>query len=117
MLTLFYFSVWELGIAGAEASLAAILSPAMLGVKSFRNWASTRIGRVSIHILGLAGLIAYKFPSPAQRLLLVTFAAYVVCIGAVVDWSNPSTVTYSSIREGSCSHFTKHSQTRLCPQS
>ncbi|OCB84929.1 hypothetical protein A7U60_g8151 [Sanghuangporus baumii] len=121
ILMLFYFSVWELGIAGAEASLLSILSPAMLGIKSFRTWASTKFGRVSIHALSLAGLVAYKYPSPALRLLFVTFAAYIVCIGAVVDWSNQSLATYNSILLGlglilsSLSKHANHSNNPLWP--
>ncbi|KAL5503883.1 CWH43 [Sanghuangporus vaninii] len=121
ILTLFYFSVWELGIAGAEATLLSILSPAMLGIKPFRTWASTKSGRVSIHALSLAGLVAYRFPSPALRLLFVTFATFIVCIGAAVDWSNRLSVTYNSILLGlglilsSLSKHANHSNNPLWP--
>ncbi|EJD06496.1 uncharacterized protein FOMMEDRAFT_75480 [Fomitiporia mediterranea MF3/22] len=121
--TLFYFSIWELGIAGAELALLSILSPGLLGIQSFRTWAGTKSGRLTLHVLALTGLVAYKLPTPAQRLLFVTFANFFLCIGASVDWSEPSTAGSQSIRTSrglglilsSLSKHANHSNNPLWP--
>ncbi|THH00526.1 hypothetical protein EW145_g7066 [Phellinidium pouzarii] len=97
--TLFYFSVWELGIAGAELALLAILSPGLLGIMFFRDWASLRSGRIMLHASSILGLVAYKFPKPTQRLMLVALANVLLCIEVVADWSgiNGSSTYYQSI--------------------
>ena len=108
--TLFYFSVWELGIAGAELALLSILSPGLLGASFVRRWAATKSGRVTLHVLSFLGLVAYKLPTPFQRLILVTIATFSLCIGSVVDWSGlgGTSVTYQSIRRSSpCSSHVK----------
>lgn len=88
--SLFYFSVWKLGIAGAELALLTILSPGVLGISVFKSWAASRSGRTILHALSLIGLLAYKFTAPFERLLCVAFANVIVCIGCVVDWSGLS---------------------------
>lgn len=98
--SLFYFSVWKLGIAGAELALLTVLSPGFLGISIFRSWAASKLGRTVLHILSLTGLIAYRFKTPFERLLFVAFASVIVCIGGVVDWSGLSgqSPLYSSTR-------------------
>ncbi|KAI0714424.1 Frag1/DRAM/Sfk1 family-domain-containing protein [Cerioporus squamosus] len=85
--TLFYFSVWELGIAGHELALLSTLSPVLLGIPPFALWAHTREGRTILHGLSaFVGLGAYASRSPLVRLLLVTFANAVAAVGAAVEW-------------------------------
>ncbi|KAI0648890.1 Frag1/DRAM/Sfk1 family-domain-containing protein [Trametes meyenii] len=84
--TLFYFSVWELGIAGQELALLSMLSPILLGIPPFREWAHAREGRTVLHGLALVGVAAYAVPSPLGRLFLVSFASAAASIGAAVDW-------------------------------
>lgn len=98
---MFYFSVWELGIAGAELALLSILSPGLLGITLIKDWASAKSGRVTLHLLSMLGLVSYKLPTPFQRLIVVTIATFFLCIGMVVDWSglNETSVAYQSIRK------------------
>ncbi|RPD60996.1 hypothetical protein L226DRAFT_462521 [Lentinus tigrinus ALCF2SS1-7] len=85
--TLFYFSVWELGIAGHELSLLSTLSPMLLGIPPFSSWAHTREGRTILHGLSaFVGLGAYAVKSPFVRLLLVAFANASAAVGAAVEW-------------------------------
>ena len=95
-ITLFYFSVWELGIAGHELSLLSSVSPILLGIPPFARWCRTRSGRTTLHVLSLVGLAAYKLGSPLHRLFAVSFAAMVVSIGAAIDWTGSDTL-YQSI--------------------
>ncbi|PCH42647.1 hypothetical protein WOLCODRAFT_163942 [Wolfiporia cocos MD-104 SS10] len=85
--TLFYFSVWELGIAGHELALLSVLSPALLAIPPFMEWCCTRAGRAILHVLSISGLAAYALGSPLHRLLAVTFAAAICNVGAAVDWT------------------------------
>ncbi|KIM62789.1 hypothetical protein SCLCIDRAFT_24844 [Scleroderma citrinum Foug A] len=84
--TLFYFSVWKLGISGAETSIFTYLSPALLAFTPLRRWASTQGGRVALRILSLAGLAAYKLNDPAARLYAVAGANVVVMVSHSADW-------------------------------
>ncbi|KAL1721577.1 Frag1/DRAM/Sfk1 family-domain-containing protein [Schizophyllum commune] len=70
--TLFYFSVWELAIAGPELAILSVLSPALLGSRAIASWASSKKGQAALHVLSLAGLLSYMSSSPVQRLFLVT---------------------------------------------
>lgn len=99
-LALFYFSIWELGIAGSELSLLSILSPCLLGIGLFRRWCQTKPGRVILHIFSLSALVAYALPKPHHRLLLVALGNVFLSIGAAVDWSagSGSEAEYQAIR-------------------
>ena len=85
--TLFYFSVWELGLSGAEAALFTYLTPALLGITPIRNWAVTKWGRVTLRVLSLIGLAAYKINDPLERLWAVIGANIAVLLSQVVDWT------------------------------
>ncbi|KAI9066122.1 hypothetical protein FKP32DRAFT_1707081 [Trametes sanguinea] len=100
--TLFYFSVWELGISGQELALLSMLSPVLLDIPPLRSWATTREGRAVLHGLSLVGLAAFVLPSPLGRLLLVSFASASASIGVAVDWldSQGEEVTYQAIVTG-----------------
>ncbi|KAI0346196.1 hypothetical protein BDW22DRAFT_1352223 [Trametopsis cervina] len=119
---LFYFSVWELGIAGSEFSLLSTLSPILLSIPSFLDIASTRTGRTILHGLTLVGLGAYLLKSPMQRLLAVAFANSAMCIGWVIDWSAPpaslgyqSTLTGLGLLLASLSKHANHSNNPVWP--
>lgn len=85
--TLFYFSVWELGIAGHELALLSTLSPIFLSIPSVLDWARTRSGRTILHSLSFSGLAAYALKKPVHRLFVVTFASACLIIRQVVDWT------------------------------
>lgn len=97
--TLFYFSVWELGIAGQEFALLTTLSPIFLGIPPFKEWAYTREGRTTLHGLSLVGLLTYVSDSPLVRLLLVAFANCAASIGAAVQWfgDEEGGITYQAL--------------------
>ncbi|KAL4074973.1 Frag1/DRAM/Sfk1 family-domain-containing protein [Scleroderma yunnanense] len=84
--TLFYFSIWKLGISGAEASIFMYLSPALLGITPLRQWVSSPGGRVTLRVLALAGLAAYKLHDPLARLYVVAGANLVVLVSHSADW-------------------------------
>ncbi|KAF9565170.1 hypothetical protein CPC08DRAFT_704709 [Agrocybe pediades] len=103
--TLFYFSVWELAIAGPEFSLLAVLSPIILALPSpsqyfFRSQNSnevpslpvlefcrTRVGQATLQLASLVGIFAYAVPSPAGRLGLVFLANVVAVMRQAVTWT------------------------------
>ncbi|KAI9567300.1 Frag1/DRAM/Sfk1 family-domain-containing protein [Boletus coccyginus] len=85
--TLFYFSVWELGLSGAEAALFTYLTPTLLGITPIRNWAATKWGRVTLRVLSLVGLAAYKIDDPLGRLWAVIGANVAVLLSQVAEWT------------------------------
>ncbi|TFK70310.1 hypothetical protein BDN72DRAFT_766702 [Pluteus cervinus] len=97
--TLFYFSVWELGLAGQELALLSTLSPILLGIPSLRSWGSTRSGILILHCLSLSGIAAYALDNPIYRLGVVTFASIIVILRQAVQWSgvDGSDIRYQSI--------------------
>ncbi|EAU85636.2 hypothetical protein CC1G_06349 [Coprinopsis cinerea okayama7 len=77
--SLFYFSVWELGIAGQELALLSLLSPAFLTlsplffpVPSTATFLSSRKGQVIAYLAQFSALLAYLSKSPLVRLAIVT---------------------------------------------
>jgi hypothetical protein len=96
---LFYFSVWELGIAGSELALLSTLSPVLLSIPMLLDVASSHSGRTVLHCLSLVGLGAYALKSPVYRLFAVAFATSMTCIGWAVDWSaRPANLGYQAMR-------------------
>ncbi len=84
--SLFYFSVWELGLSGQELALLSSVSPLFLGIPPFKEWAYSREGRTVLHVLTLVGLASYLSSSPMSRLLLVSFANSAASINAAAEW-------------------------------
>ncbi|KAF9256349.1 hypothetical protein L218DRAFT_911394 [Marasmius fiardii PR-910] len=84
--TIFYFSVWELGISGSELVFTASLSPIFLGIFPFRVWASTRTGITTLHFLSFSGLAAFALRNPTHRLFVVGPATAIAIMRQVVDW-------------------------------
>ena len=87
--TLFYFSVWQLGIAGHELSLLSLLSPILLRNRVILDVVSSKAGRTILHIFTLSGQLAYFSKSPLIRLFIVAFANFALSMGVAVDWSQP----------------------------
>ncbi|KAF9036160.1 Frag1/DRAM/Sfk1 family-domain-containing protein [Panaeolus papilionaceus] len=103
--TLFYFSVWELGIAGNELALLSVLSPVLLTVSSpyhsifsdsqkravnhptVFDFVRTRRGQALMYLASLTGLVAYLVPSPGGRLAFVSIASIITVLQHVVAWS------------------------------
>jgi len=101
--TLFYFSVWKLGIAGHELALLSVLSPALLSLSSPHNYlfsstnsaaswtvldfARTRRGQALLQAFSLIGIAAYIVPSPGGRLGLVAAANIAAVMRQAVLWS------------------------------
>jgi len=84
---LFYFSVWKLGIAGAELALLSTLSPILLSISPFLSWIQTRHGQTTMHALSFLGLVAFVMDQPVHRLLVVTFSTGVLVLRQAVDWT------------------------------
>jgi hypothetical protein len=103
--TLFYFSVWKLGIAGHELALLSVLSPMLLSLSSPHNYlfgssasntqapssvidfTSTRRGQSILQLASLIGIVAYLVPSPGGRLALVAIANMISVMRQAVAWS------------------------------
>ncbi|KAK1229087.1 Protein cwh43, partial [Marasmius sp. AFHP31] len=117
--TIFYFSVWELGISGSELAFMASLSPIFLDISSFRSWASSRAGTVTLHFLSFAGLAAFALQSPTQRLLVVAPATAIAVIRQVVDWRlhpvHSSLMTALGFMLSSLSKHANHSNNPVWP--
>jgi len=98
--TLFYFSVWELGIAGHELALLSTLSPILLSISPLLSWACSRGGLTTLHLLSFFGLAAYALNTPIHRLFIVAFATAALTIQQVVEWAGvgESDVGYQGIR-------------------
>ncbi|KAF5359583.1 hypothetical protein D9756_003165 [Leucocoprinus leucothites] len=84
--TLFYFSIWELGIAGQELALLAVLSPFFLGISSLRNFSRSLTGQTILQSLSLIGLAAYLLNKPLHRLAAVTPAVALSTLAATAKW-------------------------------
>ncbi|KAJ6577178.1 Frag1/DRAM/Sfk1 family-domain-containing protein [Mycena capillaripes] len=118
--TLFYFSVWELGIAGHELALLATLSPIFLSVTPLLSWAKSRDGSTTLHTLSLLGLAAFLLDKPAHRLGVVFLASAAVLIKQVTSWAAED-VEYQSILTGlglllsSLSKHANHSNNPVWP--
>ncbi|KAG6900584.1 hypothetical protein C0993_008301 [Termitomyces sp. T159_Od127] len=84
--TLFYFSVWELGLAGHELALLSTLSPVLLGIGPLLRWAKPRHGQTTLHLMGCLGLLAFVLDSPVLRLAAVAPATAMVVLRQVAKW-------------------------------
>ncbi|TFK50059.1 hypothetical protein OE88DRAFT_1661586 [Heliocybe sulcata] len=119
--TLFYFSVWELGIAGHELALLSVLAPCLLGISPFLAWARSHEGKMTLHVLSFIGLAAYALPSPLLRLFAVSFANMALSIRQAVDWADGDRAWYNGILTGlglmlsSLSKLANHSNNPVWP--
>jgi hypothetical protein len=115
--TLFYFSVWELGIAGHELALLSLLAPALLAMRAISPYtyifgsdssspftssstltspplpprlfhlALTRKMQTYLQLGSLLGLAAYIIPSPTARLALVATANALAAVRMALLWA------------------------------
>ncbi|KAF9523555.1 Frag1/DRAM/Sfk1 family-domain-containing protein [Crepidotus variabilis] len=104
--TLFYFSVWELSIAGTELALFSLVSPVFLSIKfasptsgvasntptmpkfkTLLDLVKTRRGQVLFQTISFIGIAAYAVPSPMGRLLLVAVASMAAMLRQSVLWA------------------------------
>lgn len=81
--SLFYFSVWELGVSGQELALLSLLSPALL-VSSLAVHLSTRMGQVMAYYAQFGALVAFLSSSPVVRLGVVAISCAVMMQREVV---------------------------------
>ncbi|KIJ52651.1 hypothetical protein M422DRAFT_74128 [Sphaerobolus stellatus SS14] len=88
--SLFYFSVWELAIAGSELSLISILSPILLGSPSISTMLGTHTARTWLQGICLFGLTGYITDFPFLRLLVVSIANISGSLLRALEWSDPS---------------------------
>jgi hypothetical protein len=84
--SLFYFSIWELGIAGQELALMAVLSPFFLGFSSVYRFSRSQKGQVVLQALSLSGLSAYLFNKPLHRLAIVTPTVALGTLATTARW-------------------------------
>ncbi|CAE6515195.1 unnamed protein product [Rhizoctonia solani] len=89
-ITLFYFNIWELGVTGSELAIISTLTPFWLGIKSFRESATSRTGQVAIRACVLLGMAAYATDEPLGRLFIVAFANMALGIDWAINWSGLS---------------------------
>jgi hypothetical protein len=82
--TLFYFSIWKLALAGPEFSSLATLSPLLLGFAPVRSFANSQGGRAALAgAAGVIGLGLWWAESMWIRLGAVVFG--VICTG--IRWA------------------------------
>ncbi|KAJ5692985.1 hypothetical protein N7462_002408 [Penicillium macrosclerotiorum] len=72
-----YFPLWHMGISGYEVAIAACMSPLFFAIPSLRQLAVKNLRL--LHLISLAGLLAYKFQDPANRLFVTAFALSTTC--------------------------------------
>ncbi|KXN85854.1 Protein cwh43 [Leucoagaricus sp. SymC.cos] len=85
--TLFYFSIWELGIAGQELALLAVLSPFFFGFASIYDFSRSQTGQVTLRGLSFIGLAAYLLNKPLHRLVAVTPAVALGTLAEAAKWT------------------------------
>jgi hypothetical protein len=100
--TLFYFSVWELGIAGHELFVLSVLSPMFLGFSSLRKWASSRSGLTILMTVEVLGLSAFLLEGPGQRLGAVAVTVAFGVLARASIWAGHSAVDGDGGYQGVC---------------
>jgi hypothetical protein len=88
--TLFYFSIWELGIAGHELAVFSMLSPFLFGLfpPSLLSFVKSKTGQAVLDSSSLLGLwFGYLVQQPFTRLLLVAPATILAFLSQVGRWS------------------------------
>jgi hypothetical protein len=100
--TLFYFSIWKLALAGPEFSSLATLSPLLLGFAPVRSFANSQGGRAALAgAAGVIGLGLWWAESMWIRLGAVVFG--VICTGIrwAAEWQSDVGNGYHTICEWS----------------
>lgn len=96
--TLFYFSVWELAIAGHELAFLAVLSPFLLSCIP-----ENKAVDAALQLLSFTALGAYALPRPLHRLLTVTPAVMAAVMAQTRAWSRDSS-TYQATGKRRVNH-------------
>ena len=78
------FPLWHMGISGYEVMVMCTVSPFMLRSASFRSLIIKNIRYV--HLLSLAGLLAYLAKTPELRLFAVGFGVSTSCLAWSATW-------------------------------
>ncbi|KAJ9144642.1 Protein CWH43 [Pleurostoma richardsiae] len=81
---IWYFPLWHMGISGYEALVMSTISPFMLAIKPLRTLVLKNL-RV-VHLLSLAGLLAYLVKDPVNRLFAVGFGVWMQCLAWSATW-------------------------------
>jgi hypothetical protein len=95
----FYYSVWQLGVAGQEVTLLATLSPILLAIPPINSWATSRGGKTTLWIGGLVGIASYMSRFPIIRMLCIGVANGCLSMVKALEWSNPDKAAYEGLRE------------------
>jgi hypothetical protein len=94
----FYYSVWQLGVAGQEITLLTTLSPILLAIPPIKSWSDSRSGKITLWTGGLVGIASYVTGLPSVRMLCVGVANACLSIVKATDWSNPENAAYEGLR-------------------
>ncbi|KAI0048975.1 hypothetical protein FA95DRAFT_1604785 [Auriscalpium vulgare] len=87
--TLFYFSVWKLALAGPEFSSLATLAPLLLGIPEVMDWARTNGGRATLAgLASVTGVGLWWVESVWGRLAGVAVAAGCAAVKWAVEWES-----------------------------
>ncbi|KAH9018476.1 Frag1/DRAM/Sfk1 family-domain-containing protein [Lactarius pseudohatsudake] len=85
--TLFYFSIWKLALAGPEFSALATLSPLLLGFAPVRSFANSRAGRTALAgTAGVFGLGLWWVESMWIRLGAAIIGVFCTGIRWAAEW-------------------------------
>lgn len=85
--TLFYFSVWKLALAGPEFATLTTLSPFLLGFTSVLSFATSRAGRTALAgAAGTIGLGLWWAENMWVRLAAVMFGVFCTGIRWAAEW-------------------------------
>jgi hypothetical protein len=96
--TLFYFSIWKLALAGPEFSSLVALSPLLLGFTHFLSFAVSRGGRtIFAGAAGAVGIGLWWADSMWVRLAAAMFGVFCTCIRWAGEWQSDINPGYHAI--------------------
>jgi hypothetical protein len=96
--TLFYFSIWKLALAGPEFSSLTALSPLLLGFTPVLSFAVSRSGRtVFAGAAGAIGIGLWWAESMWVRLAAAMFGVFCTCIRWAGEWQSDINPGYHAI--------------------
>ncbi|KZV62680.1 hypothetical protein PENSPDRAFT_657945 [Peniophora sp. CONT] len=86
--SLFYFSIWKLALAGPEFTTLATLSPLLLAIPAVRRWVGTTHAQTSLSAFALMCLGVYRSESVVARLLAVAAGTTATCLRLAGEWDS-----------------------------
>ncbi|KAI0059171.1 hypothetical protein BV25DRAFT_1860733 [Artomyces pyxidatus] len=96
--TLFYFSVWKLALAGPEFSVLATLTPFLLGVPTVLSFSQTRSGRAAlVGVAGGIGLGMWWVESMWGRLAAVMLGVGCTVVKWAAEWQAEESVYHAVV--------------------